>query len=137
MFYAAFDGTIILYDPYLKDRSEWDAAIQTGRLTVVDKLDDLLSEADIVSVHVPLTRSTTDLIAAPQLRLMKPTSILINTARGGVVNEADLLDALEREVIFGAGLDAFVDEPPSLEKHTAFCQSDRVVLTYVTLRCNC
>ncbi len=74
-------------------------------------LETLLQESDFVSLHVPLTPETTYLIAAPQLRLMKPTAILINTARGPVVNEADLVQALQDGVIAGAGLDVYEDEP--------------------------
>lgn len=83
----------------------------TGESGQVDRLDELLRRADVVSVHVPLTEQTRDLIGEPQLRLMKPTATLINTARGGVVNEAALLAALRRGDLFAAALDVFDNEP--------------------------
>lgn len=73
--------------------------------------ETLLQESDIVSLHVPLAPSTTHLIDAKALSLMKPTAFLINTARGPVVDEAALVDALERRAIAGAGLDVFEGEP--------------------------
>ncbi|MCP9456715.1 MAG: D-glycerate dehydrogenase [Nitrospira sp.] len=74
-------------------------------------LDQLLAEADFVSLHVPLTASTRHLIGARELSLMKPTAILINTARGPVVDEKALVAALKAGVIAGAGLDVYEEEP--------------------------
>lgn len=74
-------------------------------------LDDLLARADIVSLHVPLTPETTHLIDARRLALMKPTAVLVNTARGPVVDEAALAEALHAGTIFAAGLDVFEREP--------------------------
>lgn len=74
-------------------------------------LEQLLSESDIVSIHVPLTPATTRLIGPAQLALMKPTAILINTARGAVVDEAALADALSQRRLAGAGLDVYEQEP--------------------------
>jgi glycerate dehydrogenase len=74
--------------------------------------DELLACADVVSLHCPLTAETRDLIAAAELACMKPGAVLINTARGGLVNEADLLAALESGTIAGAGFDVLCDEPP-------------------------
>lgn len=74
-------------------------------------LDELLRTADIVSLHVPLTPQTRRLIAARELALMKPTAYLINTSRGAVVNQADLIAALRDRRIAGAGLDVFEREP--------------------------
>jgi D-3-phosphoglycerate dehydrogenase len=77
-------------------------------------LRDLLSQSDIVSLHLPLTTSTEGLIGAAELALMRPGSFLVNTGRGGVVNETALLDALDRGQLAGAGLDVFASEdmPP-------------------------
>lgn len=72
---------------------------------------ELLALADFVSLHVPLTPETRHFIGAPELALMKPTAVLINTARGPVVDEAALADALERRQIWAAGLDVFEQEP--------------------------
>ncbi|MBI4434944.1 D-glycerate dehydrogenase [Candidatus Uhrbacteria bacterium] len=74
-------------------------------------LDDLLRESDIISIHVPLLPSTHHLINAERLGRMKPTALLINTSRGPIVDEAALLDALERKTIAGAALDVFECEP--------------------------
>lgn len=74
-------------------------------------LPDLLRDSDFVSVHVPLTEQTRHLIGASELAAMKQTTILINTARGPIVDEAALVDALERRTIAGAGLDVYEDEP--------------------------
>ncbi|QQO08668.1 hydroxyacid dehydrogenase [Breznakiella homolactica] len=74
--------------------------------------ESLLRDSDIVSIHVPLTEQTRDMIAAPQLARMKPTALLINCGRGGIVNESDLIAALRDGVIAGAGLDVFCSEPP-------------------------
>ncbi|MCP9452962.1 MAG: D-glycerate dehydrogenase [Nitrospira sp.] len=74
-------------------------------------LDQLLAEADFVSLHVPLTEATHHLIGAHELSLMKPTAILVNTARGPVVDEEALVAALTTGVIAGAGLDVYEQEP--------------------------
>ena len=82
-------------------------------------LPDLLKEADFVSLHVPLNAATHHLIGARQLALMKPTAFLINTARGPVIEEAALVDALLQRRLAGAGLDVFEQEPlfhPSLRE---------------------
>jgi glyoxylate reductase len=84
-------------------------------LEFVEK-EALLQQSDFVTLHVPLLESTRKLIGEAELRLMKPTAILINTARGPVVDEAALADALERKTIAGAGLDVFEREPQVLPK---------------------
>jgi glyoxylate reductase len=83
----------------------------TGEPGYVAELSELLARADIVSLHVPLTEATHHLIDATALALMKPTSVLINTARGPVVDENALIDALHAGAIHGAGLDVFEGEP--------------------------
>jgi glyoxylate reductase len=88
-------------------------------------LQDLLEEADIVTIHVPLTPSTHHLIGERELALMRPTSLLINTARGPIVDEAALADALTRGTIAGAGLDVFEQEPAL---HPELAQLKQVVL---------
>jgi len=76
-------------------------------------LDRLFAESDVVSLHCPLTPATRELVNAARLARMKPTALLINTARGGLVNEADLAAALDAGTIAGAGLDVLSVEPPS------------------------
>jgi glyoxylate reductase len=83
----------------------------TGVPGYVAALDELLARSDIVSIHVPLTVSTLHLIGAAELALMKPTAVLVNTARGPVVDEDALVDALEAGTIHAAGLDVFEGEP--------------------------
>ena len=83
----------------------------TGVAGFVPTLDELLQRADIVSLHVPLTDSTRHLIGAAELARMKPTAVLINTARGPVVDEDALADALESGSLYAAGLDVFDGEP--------------------------
>jgi glyoxylate reductase len=83
----------------------------TGLPGWVPDLDELLSVADVVTLHVPLTPETTGLLDRRRLALMKPTAVLVNTARGPVVDEEALAIALEDGTIFGAGIDVFEHEP--------------------------
>jgi glyoxylate reductase len=83
----------------------------TGLPGYVPRLPELLARSDVVSLHVPLTESTHHLIGRAELALMKPTAVLVNTARGPVIDEEALVDALEAGVIRGAGLDVFEGEP--------------------------
>lgn len=75
-------------------------------------LDELLRAADVLSLHCPLTSATRGLIGARELTLMKPTALLINTARGGIVDESALMHALRSERLGGAGVDVLTEEPP-------------------------
>ena len=96
------------YDPYLsKEKME-----EIG-CTYFEDYHDMIKECDIVSIHVPLTESTKNLIAKKELESMKKTAVLINCARGGIVNEKDLIDALNNDVIAAAGTDVFEQEPPT------------------------
>jgi D-3-phosphoglycerate dehydrogenase len=101
-----FDIRSLVYDPYIPDV---DLPPQAERLA---RLDDLLEQSDIVTLHCPLTDETSGMIGASELRRMKPTAILINAARGPVVDEAALVRALNEHWIAGAGLDTFATEPP-------------------------
>lgn len=76
-------------------------------------LENVFSKSDVVSLHIPLTIETDKLVDYQLLSLMKETAVLINTARGGVINEEDLAEALKQNRILGAGIDVFADEPPS------------------------
>ncbi len=86
-----------------------------------------LPRADFVTVHVPMQDDTRNMIGAAELAVMKPTSYVINCARGGIVNEAALLDAVNSRRIMGAGLDVQVDEPPKPNDPLLKC--DRIILT--------
>jgi len=76
-------------------------------------LDTLLALSDVVTLHVALTPDTTGLVGRPELALMKPEAIIVNTARGELIDEVALVDALEGERIAGAGLDVLAIEPPA------------------------
>jgi glyoxylate reductase len=88
-------------------------------------VDDLFARADVVSLHCPLTAQTRHLVDAPRLARMKPTAILVNTSRGGCVDEAALADALACHRIFAAALDVFEDEP---KIHPGLLAQPRAVL---------
>ena len=92
-----FNPTFLVYDPYVDPASLAEAGVEGCGL------DELLTRSDIVSVHTPLTAATHHMIGARELGLMKPDAILINTARGPVIEEAALVDALAEGQILGAG----------------------------------
>lgn len=95
----------LVFDPFI------DTATAAGLGARKVALDELLRESDFVSIHCPLTEQTRGLIGAPQLALMRPTAYLLNTARGGIVDEAALFDALKSGRLAGAALDCFAQEP--------------------------
>jgi D-3-phosphoglycerate dehydrogenase len=111
---------VIAYDPYAKKGAEPLPA----RLV---PLDDLLRQSDYVSLNAPLTQETFHLIGERELALMKPTAVLINTARGALVDEAALAAALREGRIAGAGLDVFEAEP--LPASSPLLELDNVILT--------
>jgi glyoxylate reductase len=88
-------------------------------------LQDIFREADVVTIHVPLTPATHHLIGARELAWMRPTAFVINTARGPIVDEGALVDALKTGIIAGAGLDVYEQEPAI---HSALAQLKQVVL---------
>lgn len=103
---AAFGMQVAGYDPLLEPQ-----VIEQRGARPTD-LDQLLAEADYLCLHLPLTDSTHGMIGAAELARMKPGARLVSTARGGIVNEAALLEALDRGQLAGAGLDVFAEEPP-------------------------
>ena len=90
-------------------------------------MEELLRQSDIVSLHVPLMPETRGMIGAKEFAWMKPTAVLINTSRGGVVDEPALIEALQTRTIAAAGLDVFAVEPP--DRHNPLLQMDNVVVT--------
>ncbi|MBQ3075564.1 MAG: 3-phosphoglycerate dehydrogenase, partial [Clostridia bacterium] len=94
-------------DPYSVDRE----TAQAFHVEAVD-FEEILNRSDFVSLHIPLTEETKDTITLTELKKMKPNAVLINTARGGIVNEADLFTALSGSVIRAAYFDVMVHEPP-------------------------
>ncbi|MHA1505637.1 MAG: phosphoglycerate dehydrogenase [Candidatus Asgardarchaeia archaeon] len=101
-----FDMRVLAYDPYASKEKAEELGVE-----LVDK-DYLLKESDFVTLHVPLTPETEGMIGERELKLMKKTAFLINTSRGGVVDERALHKALEEGWIAGAALDVYVKEPP-------------------------
>ncbi len=102
----AFGMKLIAYDPFITP----DRAARLGA-TLIDDIDELCRDADVITVHLPKTDGTVGLIGEEQLRIMKPTALLMNTSRGGLVDEDALHTALAEGWIAGAGLDVFVEEP--------------------------
>lgn len=109
---GAMEGFIVAYDPFV-GQGAW-ADIPHER---VADLGELLRKADVVTLHVPLTAQTRGLIGREQLQLMKREAILVNCARGGIVDEQALLEALRNKTIFGAALDSMDVEPPTVEAY--------------------
>lgn len=103
--FAGFDATLLGTDPC------WPSEL-AARYTITQcSLDTLLATSDIVCLHCPLNEETANMIGAEQLHLMKPSAILVNMARGGIVDEAALFEALKNKVIAGAIVDAYSQEP--------------------------
>jgi D-3-phosphoglycerate dehydrogenase / 2-oxoglutarate reductase len=99
---SAFGARVLGYDPYVEKLA----------CEKVEKLEDLLRESDLVTLHVPLTDETRRMIGAREIALMKRRAVLVNTCRGGVVDEAALYAAMKAGHLFGAGLDVWDAEPP-------------------------
>ncbi len=104
---TGFDMRVIAYDPYINK----EAAEALG-VTLVDDIDDIIEQADVISLHAPATEENHHLIGAEQLDKMRPSTILINTARGPLVDETALYHALKNGQIAAAGVDVFDPEPP-------------------------
>ena len=99
----SFGMSIAFYDPYVKD---WDGPEKSL------ELDELLSTSDVISIHVIKNKETENLISKEKLDLLKESAILINTSRGGVVDEDYLIELIRLKKLFGAGLDVYSQEPP-------------------------
>ncbi len=112
---------VLAYDPYI------DQNIMTESGVEPCELDDLLQRSDFVSIHVPLSPATRHLISLEKLALMRPEALLINTSRGPLINEADLLTALRAGQIAGAALDVLEDEP--IRPVHPLAELDNVLLT--------
>lgn len=121
---AGLGMRVTVFDPYLGA-----SAVPTG-IRRVDSLDESLRTADVVSVHVPLTEDSRDMFGAAQFASMKPGAVFINTARGGLVDQDALLDALEGGRLFGAGLDVTSPEPLPIG-HPLLGRDDVVVTPHI------
>lgn len=113
----------VLYCDVVRQPPETEAAAGM----IFTPMEDLLRQSDIVSLHFPLTPETRGRIGANTFARMKPSAVLINTARGGVVDEPALIEALRNKTIAGAGLDVFAQEPP--DRDNPLLTMDNVVVT--------
>ncbi|MGH7349151.1 MAG: phosphoglycerate dehydrogenase [Candidatus Rokuibacteriota bacterium] len=119
----AFDMEVLVYDPYIPESRARDLGV---RLT---DLQTVLSRADVLTVHVPLTDETENMIGARELAALKPGARVVNCARGGIINEADLLAALDEGRVGGAAVDVWSEEPPESPAVKRLIQHPRVVVT--------
>ncbi len=103
----AFDMRVIAYDPYVTSARAQQLGVQ------LVSLDELIAQADFLTIHMPKTPETTGMIGEEQFKAMKNTAYVVNVARGGLIDEAALRDALVAGEIAGAGLDVFTSEPPA------------------------
>ena len=108
----AFDSKVYVYDPYVDEK-----IIKDNGGIKINSIVEGLEIADYVSLHMPLTKETKDLINYSVLKKMKKNAVIVNTARGGIINEIDLDRALNENLIFGAGLDVFEKEPINLDNN--------------------
>ncbi len=102
-----FNMRVLAFDSY------WDEEYVQKNGIIKASPEEIFREADFISLHLPLLPETRNFIDADQLAMMKPTAIVVNTARGGLINEEALLQALKENRIYGAGMDVFMEEPPS------------------------
>ena len=117
----SFDMNVIAYDPFVSAERAKNLGV-----TMLE-LDELFRRADFITVHMPLTNKTRDMISLEQMKIMKPTVRLINCARGGIINEADLATALTEKIIAGAAIDVFENEP--LAEDSPFRNLPNIILT--------
>lgn len=117
----SFGINVIAYDPYLTQ--EFASSFKVKLVN----LDELLATSDIISCHLPLTQSTIGFIDKEKFAKMKKQPLFVNTSRGKVVNEKDLIEALEQKMISAAALDVLADEPPSFD--SKLFEFDNVIIT--------
>ena len=117
-----FEMNVFVYDPFVSKE-----VVESLGGKKVENLEDSIKNMDAVSLHVPLNDKTKNLINYNLLKIMKKNCIIINAARGGVINEIDLDRALNENLIFGAGLDVFEKEPP--DQNNPLLKNDKVFLS--------
>ena len=117
-----FEMNVYVYDPYINDEK-----IKSLGGKKVNDLKEAVKEMDAISLHMPLNDETKNIINYDLLRSMKKNCIVINAARGGIINEVDLDKALKENLIFGAGLDVFETEPPKSDN--PLLKNDKVFLS--------
>ncbi|OHX01137.1 d-3-phosphoglycerate dehydrogenase [Colletotrichum incanum] len=124
MFRGAFGARVWACDPFAPANA-WSDIEHTR----VQNFEEMLPHVDMLTLHFPFNSQTRGLIGFKQLTAMKAGSILINVARGGIVDESALTRVLSEGHLFGAGLDCHEEEPPTIEKHYALWETGRVVST--------
>ena len=117
-----FEMKVFAYDPFVDKK-----VIEKLGGKKIDNLEEGLKEADILSLSVPLTKDTYNMINLEKMKKMKKNSIIINTSRGGIINEKDLNTALDKEIVYGAGLDVFEKEPP--DEDNPLLKNKKVILS--------
>ena len=118
---SSFGMKILVSDPYLSEERYEELGIEHS------PFDDLLRESDIITIHVPVTEETRGMFHLEKFRLMKKTAVIINTARGPILNTDDLMTALKSGMISGAGLDVYETEPP--HPNSEIITMDNVILS--------
>src|SRR5205807_7343633 len=113
----SFGMKVVAFDPFLSQ----EAAAKLG-VELID-LPDVFKRADAITLHVPLTEQTRNMVNAQTLAQMKPGALLVNAARGGLVDEKALADALSKRHLGGAALDVFETEPPSKDHPLFACEN--------------
>ena len=119
----AWELHLIGYDPYVKQQDLDPLGVK------LVSLDELLQSSDLITIHVVVTEETRHMIKLKELKMMKPTAYLINTSRGVVVREGDLIQAIHQGMIAGAALDVFDDEPLPMESPLRGIDPERLILT--------
>ena len=117
-----FEMNVFVYDPFITEQK-----IKSLGGNKIDNLENTIENMDMISLHIPFNNETKNLINMRLLKKMKKNCIIINAARGGIINEKDLDNALKENLIFGAGLDVFNTEPP--ENNNPLLKNDKVFLS--------
>ncbi|KAL3464483.1 hypothetical protein BJX64DRAFT_275699 [Aspergillus heterothallicus] len=124
IFHGGFNAKLIAFDAYLP-ADAWSHLPHTRATSV----QEVIEQADVLTLHIPLTNETRDMLSYKEMKQMKPDAILINAARGGIVNEDDLVRVLSEGHLWGAGLDCHEQEPPTAEKYGKLWENLNVVST--------
>jgi D-3-phosphoglycerate dehydrogenase len=119
----AFEMDVVVYDPYISEKRAADFG------TRLVSLDELVSMADVISVHTPLNDETRDLITGEHFSAMKEGVLIVNCARGGIINESAMLEALEGGKVAGAAFDVWSEEPPKSDVLKKMIEHPRMVVT--------